>query len=286
MFIRKELLAFTIGCCVVWAAGCQEACRPQETLQKITFPNKWLGDIDKLEINEPSGICWHSGRRTLFLVGDEGYICEIKADGSPINDKIIREGADFEGVTFDPATGLLYVAVEENEQVLEVNPDTFDILREFEVPREFEGRTLLAAGGEGMEGITFVPDTEHPEGGFFYVANQSYSLSNEHDISAVFSLDLPLRSGTAKPRLTGYFEPGIIDLAGLHYDHETGHILAVCDSPNILLEYSKQHELLNVYAFPGDNQEGVTVDPDGYIYIAQDSGGIIKLKWLRQGARP
>jgi uncharacterized protein YjiK len=67
----------------------------------------------------------------------------------------------------------------------------------------------------------------------------------------------------------------------LHYDPETGHVLVVADSPNILLEYSAEHELLNVYAFPGDNQEGIAVDSDGYIYIAQDSGGILKLEWLR-----
>ena len=36
------------------------------------------------------------------------------------------------------------------------------------------------------------------------------------------------------------------------------------------------------YAFPGDNQEGITADPNGFLYIAQDSGGILKLKWLRE----
>ena len=281
MYINKYLLVFTVIFLFLSAAGCGNGCDPKDTLQTIVFQNKWIGNIDKLEMNEPSGICFHSRRGTLFLVGDEGYLCEIKLDGSPIKEKIIREGADFEGVTFDPATGLLYIAVEENEQVLEVDPGTFAILRQFEVPREFEGRVRLEAGGEGIEGITFVPDTNHGEGGFFYVANQSYSLSNERDLSAVFSLELPLRSKTAKPRLTGYFEPGIIDLAGLHYDAETDRLLVVSDSPNILLEYSREHTLLNVYAFPGDNQEGIAVDPDGYMYIAQDSGGILKMKWRR-----
>ena len=39
--------------------------------------------------------------------------------------------------------------------------------------------------------------------------------------------------------------------------------------------------MLASYAFPGDNQEGIAVDPAGFVYYAQDSGGIIKMKWLK-----
>ena len=39
---------------------------------------------------------------------------------------------------------------------------------------------------------------------------------------------------------------------------------------------------LNAYAFPGANQEGIAVDGEGFLYVAQDSGGIIKLKWHRE----
>ncbi|MCJ7581375.1 MAG: hypothetical protein MUP98_12690 [Candidatus Aminicenantes bacterium] len=36
----------------------------------------------------------------------------------------------------------------------------------------------------------------------------------------------------------------------------------------------------NQYAFLGDNQEGLARDDAGYLYIAQDSGGILKAKDL------
>ncbi len=280
MFVcrRLSLLAAFFG--VTLLHGCASTPTPQEILSRIIFPNKWVGDIDKIGFNEPSGIVWHPLRKTLFVVGDEGDICEIATDGTPVKQGHLRD-ADLEGVTCDPASGLLYVAVEEAEAVLEVDPETFAILREFSIPREFEGRTLLAAGGEGIEGITFVPDDSHPQGGLFHVANQTFTLSNEQDISAVFQVELPLRDATTGPRITGWFSPGIIDLSALNYDAETDRLLVVSDSTNTLLVYSRDCELLDVYAFPGDNQEGVTMDPDGYIYIAQDTGGIIKLKWLR-----
>lgn len=280
MRLSKALQLVSILAGLLLANGCRCACGPQEVLEIIDFPNKYVGDIDQIGFNEPSGICWHSSRKTLFVVGDEGDICEIKADGALVGQKHILD-ADLEGITHDPATGLLYVVIEEEEIVLEIRPDTFEMLREFSIPRDFQGKTLLNAGGEGIEGITFVPDSRHPEGGVFYVANQAFTLDDEQDISAVFRVELPLRSKTAEPRIVDYFAPGIIDLSGLHYDVETNHLLVVSDAANILLEYSLRHELLSVQAFPGDNQEGIAVDPDGFIYIAQDTGGILKLQWLR-----
>lgn len=263
----------------VLAGGCGRTTTPQRDYLGIVFPNEWIGDIDKAGFGEPSGICWHAGRGTLFVVGDEGDICEMKTDGTMLRQKHIRD-ADMEGITYDPASGLLYIAVEEDEAILEVHPETFEVLREWAVPRQFAGRTLMRKGGEGFEGITFMPDPAHKEGGIFYVANQAFVLTDPEDVSAILRVELPLRSNTGPARILDYFEPGIIDLAALHYDAQTGNILAVCDSPNMLLIYSPRFELLDFYAFPGDNQEGVTVDSDGFIYIAQDAGGIIKLKWL------
>ena len=79
------------------------------------------------------------------------------------------------------------------------------------------------------------------------------------------------------------FYPRVIDISGLYYDASRDLIYAISDSHNALLEITPSGETMRAYAFPGDNQEGITVDPDGYVYIAQDSGGIVKLKWRRPG---
>ena len=281
MRLHRGILACLALSSIVLITGCKTPLAPQEVLRSVVFSYEWVGDIDKIGFNEPSGICWHTQRKTLFVAGDEGDIGELTTEGSLVKQKCIRPGADFEGITHDPATGLLYLAVEEDESIMEVDPETFVVLREFPLPRTFQGKTLLKAGGEGLEALTFVPDAKHPEGGIFYVGNQAFTLADEEDISAVFQVELPLRSKTGKPRITGYFEPGIIDMSALHYDPDTNHILAVSDATNLILEYSRAHELLSVHAFPGDNQEGLTIDSEGFLYIAQDSGGIIKLKWLR-----
>jgi len=262
------------------ATGCQSGANPEHVLRAVVFPYEWIGNIDKMGFNEPSGICWHAARKTLFVVGDEGDLAEITPDGTLIQSQHVRD-ADFEGVTYDPATGLLYLAIEEEEAVLEVDPDTFVVRRHFALPRAFRGQTMMRAGGEGIEAITFVPDPHHPEGGVFYVANQAFGLTDEQDVSGVFQVELPLRTRAGQPKITAYFTPGIIDLSGLYYDPATDRILLISDATNLILEYTRDHRLLSVQAFPGDNQEGIAVDADNFIYIAQDTGGILKLRWLR-----
>ncbi len=279
MISRSRIVKRSALFLAILIAGCSAMSQPRPVSPSIVFPFEWVGNIDKVKFNEPSGICWHSQRNTLFVVGDEGDVCEIKTDGTLVKQKRIRH-ADFEGITHDPSTGLLYIAVEEEELIIELDPDTFAVLREFSLPRTLGGRTVMKAGGQGVEALTFVPDATHPEGGTFCVGNQSFSLVNEQDMSAVFVVELPLRSKTGRPKLISHFKPGVVDISGLYCDVADGHIFVISDLCNIILEYSSSFELLHEYAFPGDNQEGITVDDAGFMYIAQDSGGIIKLKWL------
>ena len=140
----------------------------------------------------------------------------------------------------------------------------------------------MKAGGPGIEAITFIPDCAHPEGGTFLVANQAFDLTDKQEISAIFQCELPLQSETGDVKLIGYFAPGIIDLSGLYYDAALDHIFVISDATNIILEYSRNYELLQQFALPCDNQEGITIDSNGHLYIAQDSGGIIKFQsWKR-----
>ena len=59
------------------------SCSQSEYSYTIRFPYTWLdvqgygGNIDKQNIVEPSGICFHPFRKTLFVVSDEGEIFEI-----------------------------------------------------------------------------------------------------------------------------------------------------------------------------------------------------------------
>jgi uncharacterized protein YjiK len=266
-------------------SGCTTTVNQKTDPRSIVFPFQYIGNIDKAHLNRPnynpSGICFHSKRGTLFVVFDLGAICEMKTDGTTINEKLIMR-ADFEGITHDPSTGLLYVAIERTEQIIELEPETFTVLRKFSIPRKFMGNTLLKAGGQGIEAITFVPDINHPHGGTFYITNQSYDLEDAEDISAVFEVEVPLKSNgdtNIDVKILRYFSLGVIDLSGLYFDRVSDHLYVISDSTNTIFEFTRTGTLLDGHAFPGDNQEGITVDDQGFFYIAQDSGGILKIKW-------
>lgn len=284
MIKSNFLFPIPVRVILVLLLGCGTSQKREANPLNILFPYEWVGDIDQVDFTEPSGIVYYSKRGTLFVVGDEGDICEIHPDGTMVKQKRIRH-ADFEGITYDPSTGLLYIAVERDEMILEVHPENFEVLREFSIDRTFEGAVVLKEGGQGIESITFVPNAEHPEGGTFYITNQSFSLDDREDPSALFEVEVPLRSGSEgalKARIKRMFSLGVIDLSGLHYDASTDHLWVLSDATNALFEVTKAGKILNSYAFPGDNQEGIAVDKDGYVYIAQDSGGIIKVKWNRE----
>lgn len=261
----------------------------KDNIQKFTgyfltillLPIQLVSNMEIKGFNEPSGIVFHKQRKTLFVVGDEGDICEIQPDGTLIKQKRIRS-ADFEGITYDPSTGLLYIAIEGEEKILEVDPDNFKVLREFTIERTFKGKMVLKPGGNGIEGITFIPDRYHPEGGTFYVANQGFDLTDMEDPSAIFEVEVPLRSSfnkNATAKIIRFLFPGIIDISDLCYDESSGHLYAISDMTNTLFEITKDGEIIQTYHLPGKTQEGITVDNEGFLYIAQDSGGVIKVKW-------
>jgi DNA-binding beta-propeller fold protein YncE len=256
---------------------------PKAFASPVVFPAEWIGDIersDAKELKEPSGICFHLERGTLFLVGDNGDVAEFRTDGTRVKERRVQK-ADFEGITHDPSTGLLYVAVEGKDNILELDPDNLKVLREFNIPRSFEGRKVMKKGGSGIEAITFVPDPDHPEGGTFVVANQSFDLEDEEDRSVLIEMVVPIRSGRDKVEILRVFEPGVIDLSGLYHDGQTGNLFVVSDASNAVLEIDPEHRIVGAWAFPGNDQEGIAADADGFLYLAQDSGGIIKLNWRR-----
>ncbi|MDA1190487.1 MAG: SdiA-regulated domain-containing protein [Candidatus Poribacteria bacterium] len=244
------------------------------------LPVVLIGNIDRIDFPEPSGITYHAARKTLFVVSDEGHLCEIETDGAPVrSDKIAFEGTpDFEGVTVDPSSGLLYVAVEGLDEIAEINPDTFAVTRRFPIRRTMEAKTIIAEGGQGIEGIAFVADDHHPEGGVFYVTNQGFADSAPDDRSAILEVVAPIRTGGDQAVIERVVPFDMGDLSDLHYDAGRDLLIAISDSNNALVALRRSGERLAFYALPGEDQEGITADADEFIYIAQDSGGILKLR--------
>ncbi len=244
--------------------------------QQITFNSalsaKWTSNILKGSLSEPSGIVYHPRRKTLFVVSDDGYISEISLKGKILKNKFVDD-ADMEGIPVDPKTGLLYVAIEGDEIVLEIAPNELTILRTFNIERVYQERMILPEGGNGIESITFVPNADHGEGGTFFVGNQVVSYKVEEK-SYIAEIELPLRSkSNLKGKIKNVFLANINDISGMQYLHQTNRIGVISDLQNIYAEISLDGKVIKEFALPGYDQEGITLDEEGNIYLAIDGDG-------------
>jgi len=263
------------------------SCTQPKYAPTIRFPYQWLdvqgfgGNIDKQQIPEPSGICYHPQRGTLFVVSDEGFVFEINKDGSPRANWEVK--GDLEAITVVPWTGFLYIAIEGDDCILEFDPERGEVKRRFPINREFGGdpnflQKQIDSYDNGIESIAFVPDESHPEGGTFYVGNQ-------WDPPMIMEVFVPLKSSRepeAEAKILRVLPFRMDDLAGMYYDARTRRLNVVSDADNIFVEITLDGRLVKEYAFLGDNQEGICRDDEGFLYIAQDSGGILKVKDLRR----
>lgn len=221
-------------------------------------------------VRKLSGLVFHPQRKTLFAVSDSGYIIELTTDGDLIQENRVDSKYDFEGITYSPVTGLLYAAVEDEQAILEINPQTFEAIREIPIGVVFDGNVLLTPKGKGIEGITFVPAQDDLSRGTFYLANQSDKLEGP-DASIIFEVDVIDVAGRAEARIIQYFSIGITDLSGLDYLPKNHTLLVISDSNNVLLEVSLTGQVLQIYPLSGSKQEGIAIDDLGFLYIAQDA---------------
>ena len=257
----------------------QSATQKTAASRPSPLPYNWIGSITKKQIAEPSGITYHPIRRSLFIADDSGIVHEVSLEGRLIQSKGLNE-LDIEGITVDPNTGLLYAAVEDDEAILELEPENLTLQREFRINRNFKGEQLLKKGGMGIEAIAFVPDASHPEGGTFWVGNQSFSLKAKDEPSVVCEVVVPLRTTTAKQTdgtIIHAYKMNFIDISGLAYDAQGDFLVLISDTTNLLVELKREGTILSQYLLPGDEQEGIVLDGLGYMYIAQENGEIIKL---------
>lgn len=277
---RMKTKLFLLGALILLAS-----CSPEENSPTIRFPVDWLGipgygiNIDQQSFVEPSGICFHPLRKTLFIVSDEGEIAEIRTDGTPVFN--LKIPGDLEGITVNHQSGLLYIVKEGDDVILEFDPDKKEVRRIFPINREFQGNSNFLQKQEGydngIESIAFVADKDHPEGGTFY-------LGNQWDPPCIVEILVPLESShadEAEARIIRVLPFKMDDPGGMYYDQKTRNLNVVSDADNILVEITLEGKLVREYAFLGDNQEGLAKDDEGYLYIAQGEGGIIKVKDLR-----
>ena len=264
-----RLLLITLACCAL-TSGCNSL-KPGTGPQLPPFPGRLVATFNEQHCKEPSGIVFSKSRGTLFVVGDEGDICELRTDGTLVNKARIRK-TDLEGITSNPVTGNLYALDELSISILEINPDSLEVLQHISIdllPAQYNHENK----NRGFEAITFLPNPGQAANSRLFIANQGRS---DRASAAVHELTIPLADGDNVAKTLQIFEQKIADLSGLHYDDSSGLLLVISDAHNTLLLMTTEGDTHTSYTLPGENQEGITLDDEGNLYIAEDSGNIIK----------
>lgn len=234
-----------------------------------------LGKIFPDNLVEPSGIVFHPLRNTIFVIGDEGDIEEIDLGGQMIKSRRLRS-ADFEGIAYADTTGLLYVVIEAANTILEVDPETFDIVREFSLNWMLNGADVLKPSDEAIEGITFIADASHRYGGTFLVANRNKEVGDADKPAEIIEIELPLTDiASNSGEVVRRYQPEIAGMSGLHYVQDEDLLFITTDDGNAMFKYSLSAGIVECFDLPGEKQEGVAIDADGIVYIADDKGGSI-----------
>jgi len=227
-------------------------------------------------IPEASGIVYIEKTDTLIVVNDEGWIYKLSTKGK-IKSKFFLGKYDLEGITYDKKNDKLLLAVEGKESILILDRKSLELEKEIKIKRKFEKVNLLKKSKKaGIEAIAI------DKNGDIYLSNQSkktYKEKLKKNVSVVFKIDT-LKNKKAK--IVELYNHGYKDIAGLTF-HD-GYLYMTSDTQNLLIKYDiKQNKTIKKIKLPKSAQEGITFDNDGYVYIADDDGQILRYKAKKLG---
>ena len=257
-------------------------------------PTRTTPPANSLLAQEVSAVTYNWDTDTLFVVGDGGTsVVQVSKTGQLINSMTLAPGSSPQGTDFYDPEGLTYVgngkfvmAEERDRQAVMFTYAAGTTLTRLSAQTVKLGTTI---GNTGIEGISYDPLTGGfiavkealPQGifqtGIDFAANTATngspttvnstnlfnpSLANLLDFADVFSL-------SNLPYLTG--EGDFNHLLAL--SQESGRIVEVDRSGNILSSLTIISDPGNPLTIPNQQHEGLTMDSSGYLYVVSENGG-------------
>ncbi|MEZ5338752.1 MAG: SdiA-regulated domain-containing protein [bacterium] len=224
-------------------------------------------------VPEPSGLCYCPPRNSLFIVDDGAQdrppaLFELDLEGNVLQK--LEIGGDLEGVCFCPADGLVYVADEHEERVYAIDPDGLKLQQTSRISRMLNAEELMQAGGNGVEGIEYIPAGNGEWSDCFILLNQD----DPHGLLAVRRSDLQPESA-GESMGSAWWDIAAINAGSLHFDQASGQLWVVHSWMNVMELWDiETMQVLSWEVVPGAAQEAVAIDGEGRLWIGSDSGGL------------
>lgn len=287
-FVATSLLSFTLFAGPAAAASAWPASTTGTNIGGGLGSCPWLdGSTSTTPPGfEPSGIVWDDFTGALWLVGDEGQIARMLRDGGSPSCWSLKSGSDpnsappdLESIAVTGDVNKIYLGVEYPPQILEYTSSSTA------APSSSSNRNWLLPGmtataTNGMEGMTWVPNGQHPypdssSGGLFFASSQSDGTIYVYDVNLAVNGSTPVLLDTFTPDSTQ------TDISDLYYSPQTRTLFVLYDTANLLREIdtsTTQFQTIHVYNLPTStttDEEGVTLLPQcpgatTKIYLADD----------------
>jgi len=251
------------------------------TARKVTRAarrgEKILGTAERITnpgVKEPSGITFHKPSGHLFVVGDDGGLAELDANGKVLSTTKIE--SQIEDVTVHTPTGLLVLVSESRSELIVYDPATHQERKRWPLDAEAMVGAPITDRNQGFEGLVFRAVPGQPGGGIFYLTHQR---SPAVVVALAFDPTGPVHRLGAEVVLSRW-SMSYQDLTGITWSEPLDRLLVIADvKDRILVVRADDGAVEAEVPIPGRQQEGLTLDGAGGLWIADDlDKSILRLK--------
>jgi len=199
--------------------------------------------IRELDVPEPSGLSFTSGKAALYTVSDEtGSFYKITFEGKLLS-TVDCNGDDFEGITYNGMDRSIWIVEERNREILK-----FDL--QGNKLKTFELNIPEYSANNGPEGIT----VNEKNGHLFFI--------NEKNPALLIELDEDLRT-VSENNLT--FAD---DYSGIFYDADIDKLWIVSDESSTVTKCELNGKAIKGFHLSVNQAEGVVVDSKNKLLYA------------------
>lgn len=221
-------------------SGCKEK-------EKID-PEIKLGLISeyKLDVSEPSGLCWFRNSNEFLTVSDQTNKIYVISDRGTILRNFNFTGQDLEGVAYDSIMNEIFIVEETNRQIFRLDTNGTELSR-FPIDIYYEDDK------HGPEGISFDPETRH----LFIVIEKNPGKLLEMDLNGEI--------------INSYHLSFADDYSAIFFDAKENKLWVLSDESKTLTSCDLSGKAINKYSTGITKGEGLVVDSQNKMaYIVSD----------------
>jgi uncharacterized protein YjiK len=223
-------------------------------------------------LREASGIAWHPARGRLFAVGDRGTLVEVERTGTVVATHHV--GGNLEDVTVHGPSGRLVLLAEKTGELVVWDPAAAAETARFALDVAGVLGREPADRNQGFEGIVFRAEAGRPGGGVFHLVHQRKPARL---VTIAFDPTAPARTLGASDVLARHALKPHDDLTAVAWSDRLGRLLVIADSDDRLLVVSLDGTIDAELLLPGEQQEGLALDPEGVLWVADERRGLLRL---------